>query len=283
LEAAAMNELNFLPVDRRSGLSVREFNREYRKPGRPVVITDAMNDWTARSTWTFDYFRSRYGDSIVEVYGYAGGKYQTDRVKSMSLRDYIDGLLTHDWRSYPYYVRDDWKLFRQHSELLADHTIPDYFFDWFKLLPPFLRLVYPRIFIGPQGAVTPLHSDIWSSHAWLAQLVGRKRWILFSPDQRGFLYDNGVQPDTPDFERFPLLKKTRPLDCIIGPGDIIFVPSDWAHQVVSLDPTISLTYNYMGPGCFAPCLTNAVRELLIKRVRGRLLGSAAKAVGRAGA
>ena len=278
-----MNELTCLPVDRRSGLSVREFNRDYRRAGRPVVITDAMNAWRARSTWTFDHFRSRYGSSMVEVYRYAGGEYQPGRVKSMALRDYIDGLLTHDWQSYPYYVRDDWKLFRQHHELLADHTVPDYFFDWFKLLPSFMRLVYPRIFIGPQGAVTPLHCDIWNSHAWLAQLVGRKRWILFSPDQRNLLYDHRVQPDAPDFDRFPLLKNARPLDCTIGPGDIIFVPSGWAHQVTSLDPTISLTYNYMGPGCFAPCLTNAVRELLIKRVKGVLLASSAKAFGRAGA
>jgi ribosomal protein L16 Arg81 hydroxylase len=156
-------------------------------------------------------------------------------------------------------------LFLKHKELLADYTIPKYFFDWFTFLPGFMRLIYPRIFIGPKGAVTPLHDDVWGTHAWLAELVGRKRWILFSPDQRELLYDYKVKPDKPDFERFPLFRKAKPLEATIGPGDIIFVPGGWPHYVISLDPTISLTHNFMGPGCFGPSLTSAVRERVLRR------------------
>jgi hypothetical protein len=263
-----MNEgLQFGQVDRRSGLSLREFNREYRAPGRPVVIADAIGAWPARSKWTFDYFKSRYGGTLVEVYRYEGSDYQADHMERVLLAEFIDKLLSNDWDSYPYYVRDDWKLFVEHQDLVADYQVPQYFFDWFTLLPSFMRLIYPRIFMGPKGAITPLHLDIWGTHAWLAQLVGRKRWILFPPDQRELLYDYRVQPDKPDLERFPLLRKVRPLECTIDPGDTIFVPSSWAHQVTSLDPTISLTCNYMGPGCFRPCLTNAVRERVLKRLK----------------
>lgn len=240
--------LRYYPVDRRSGLSLREFRREYLFPGKPVVITDAIEGWKARSSWTFDYFKSHCGKTMVKVYRYEDGGYRPDLFELVSLADYIDQILSNDWTTYPYYIRDDWRLFLEHKELLADYTIPEYFFDWFGLLPSFMRLPYPRIFIGPRGAITPLHRDVWETHAWLSQLVGRKRWILFSPDQRRLLYDYQVRPDRPDLERFPLLRKTRPLECTIGPGDTIFVPSGWAHQVISLDPTISLTYNYMGPG-----------------------------------
>ncbi len=31
-------------IDRRSGLSLKEFYREYRDPGKPVVLTDATGD-----------------------------------------------------------------------------------------------------------------------------------------------------------------------------------------------------------------------------------------------
>lgn len=263
-------------IDRRAGLSVREFNREYRSPGKPVVIVDAIDNWRARSTWTFDFFRSRYGSSTVLAYRYSGDKYKQKDAIEMSFRDYLDGVSSGDWNSFPYYIRDNWALLASHPELSADYRFPKYFFDWFTLLPPFMRLRYPRIFIGPKGAVTPLHEDIWGTHAWLSQLVGRKRWILFSPDQRPLLYNCQVDPERPDFSRFPRYREARPVECTLAPGETIFVPGGWAHHVVSLDPTISLTSNYMGPGCFRPSLSNAVKELLLKRAWNASMGWGAK-------
>jgi hypothetical protein len=156
-------------------------------------------------------------------------------------------------------------LLLEYPELSKYYSFPKYFFDWFKVLPPFMRLPYPRIFIGPKGAVTPLHVDIWQTHAWLSQLAGRKRWILFPPGQAHLLYEYQVDPVNPDLKRFPLYRDARPVECTIGPGETVFVPSGWAHWVVSLDPTISLTSNYMGPGCFWRTMPHCVSELLLKR------------------
>ncbi len=259
-------DIRYPEVERRQGLSIREFNREYRCK-RPVVLTDAINDWKASSSWTFDFFKTRYGNSPVRVHQYEGGpKYQPNKVKQMPLAEYIDGILASDWTEFPYYIRDNWGLLVAHPELAADYKFPKYFFDWYSVLPPFMRLPYPRIFIGPKGAVTPLHQDQWGTHAWLSQLVGRKRWIFFPPDQRNLVYDFAVHPLAPDYNRFPEFRKATGLECTIGPGDTVFVPSGWIHYVVSLDPTISLSSNYMGPGCFRPALSNTVRELVLKRV-----------------
>lgn len=252
-------------VDRRDGLSVKEFNRSYRNPGKPVVITDAIDGWKARSRWTFDFFKSRYGKALISVHEYHGGKYQPGDVRRIELSDYVDGVLSKDWASFPYYIRDNWRLLTEYPELSTDYSSPPYFFDWFARVPSFMRLPYPRIFIGPKGAVTPLHVDIWKTHAWLSQLAGRKRWILFSPEQQDLLYDCRVDVANPDLQRFPKYRKVRPIECTIGPGDTVFVPSGWAHWVVSLDPTISLSSNYMGPGCFRPALWNCTRELVLKR------------------
>jgi len=256
----------YVQVERRAGLSVREFNREYRDRGKPVVLLDAVEDWKARSAWTFDFFKSRYGDYTVQAFRYQGDRYQPDRLRPMALAEYIDGVLSHDWESFPYYIRDNWKFLVDHPELSADFTLPKYFFDWFSIMPRFMRLPYPRIFLGPKGAVTPLHQDLWGTHAWLTQLVGRKRWIFVRPEEKRFVYDFKVQPERPDFSRFPLFRQANPLECTIGPGETAFVPSGWIHYVVSLDPTISLSSNYMGPGCFSVTFPRAVRELLLKRI-----------------
>jgi hypothetical protein len=258
---------NHTQVDRRFGLSTRQFKKEYLYAGKPVVLTDLTDGWRARSAWTLDYFKSRYGNSVVPVYRLTGHRYRADDVEMMKLASFIQNVQNNDFAAYPCYVRDDAQLFNTHRELLADYKVPDYFFDWFKLLPSFMRLEYPTIFVGPKGAITPLHHDIWKTHSWLAQLVGRKRWILFSPDEKKFLYDYNVQPHNPDLKKFPLFLNTKPLECIIGPGDLIFVPSGWAHEVISLDATISITHNYMAPGCFGSALTSCVREKLIDRVK----------------
>jgi len=258
-------------VDRRSGLSLREFRQEYLYPQRPVVITDASRGWAANRKWTFSFFGSRYGQDRVRIYRYdKQNEFREDAAEQVSFAAYIDAITTQDWSSYPYYLRDNWRLLREHPELAGDYREPEYFFDWYRVLPKFLRMPYPRLFLGPKGAVTPLHSDIWGTHAWLSQIVGRKRWILFSPAQRDLHYGSQVRVDAPDLDKYPRYREVRPIEATIGPGDTIFVPSRWAHWVVSLDPTISLTGNYMAYGCFGIALSSTMREFFIDKVGGRL-------------
>jgi histone arginine demethylase JMJD6 len=248
-------------VNRRHNLSLGEFRETYLRPQRPVVITDAIEHWPARSLWTFAYFKERFGTARVGVHRYdEEHEFRPDAVSEMTLGEYVDAVTTKDWKQFPYYLRDNWRLFHAYPELLEQHDVPAYFFDWFRFLPEFMRLPYPRIFIGPKGAVTPLHADIWGTHAWLSQLVGRKRWLLFSPEQKQYLYDYDVRCEAPDFNRHPLYRNARPLEAVIGPGDTIWVPSNWSHWVHSLEAGISITYNYMGPGCFASCLSSGFKS-----------------------
>jgi histone arginine demethylase JMJD6 len=258
-------------IDRRAGLSIREFRREYLYPGKPVVITDAMEGWAANWKWTFDFFRARYGNDRLRVWRYDRQTgYTPEQASDVSLAEYVEGVTSNDWRAYPYYLRDNWRLIHDHPELKQDYEEPKYFYDWFQLLPPFLRMPYPRLFLGPKGAITPLHADVWGTHAWLSQLVGRKRWLLFAPNQKEYLYNYEVSIETPDYLRHPLYRKAQPVEATIGPGDTIFVPSRWAHWVVSLDATISLTSNYMGPRCFGMCLANLSHDLFRNKLLSKL-------------
>jgi len=266
-------------VDRRERLSLDEFKHEYLHRNRPVVITDAIESWSARRTWTMDFFRSRYGHLTPRVYHYdPKDQFTPGDVTEIRLDEYIDNATTRDWQDYPYYLRDDWKILLDHSELRNDYAKLPYFFDWFELLPRFMRMPYPRLFIGPKGATTPVHIDVWRTHAWLSQLVGRKRWVFFPPDQEALLYDCKVRVDRPDLAKHPKYREARPVEATIGPGDTIFAPSGWAHWVVSLDATLSLTGNYMGPGCFGTCIPSIFRTFIVDRVRSRLgLGAAQNA------
>ena len=256
--------VSYDPVERRRNLSVREFKREYFNQ-RPVIVEDCMDEWKARSLWTFEGLRSRFGDSTILAYYYENGKYREDLTKRLKLCEYIDDLLAGDFQTYPYYGRDNHSLFVEHRELWDEFRDPKFCFDWFRVIfPKFMLRPGPRIFIGPKGATTNLHQDMWGTHFWLAQLAGRKRWVLFSPDQYQFLHDYcwNIRPDQPDLRLYPRYTEAHGLECILSPGETIIVPRGWVHWVNSLDPTISLTHNYMGPGNFVSCLTGQFRWTL---------------------
>ena len=65
------------------------------------------------------------------------------------------------------------------------YFLPIYFSsDWLNEFSDFrtdtqddFRFVY----IGPQGTWTPLHTDVYCSYSWSANIVGRKRWWIFPP------------------------------------------------------------------------------------------------------
>jgi ribosomal protein L16 Arg81 hydroxylase len=228
------------------------------------VITDAIDDWD-RGILSFDGLKALCGDEDVLVYHYDAEKeFTPGDVSRRTVSEVIDSVLENDLSGFPYYLRDNWQLCDKYDEIMRAHTVPSYFFDWFRFLPAFMRMPYPRIFIGPKGAITPLHVDVWDTHAWLSQLEGRKRWLLFPPEDRKYLYDYQVRCEKPDLAKFPLYEKASPLECTIGPGDTVFVPSRWAHWVQSLDPGVSLTYNYMGPGCLASCTTHTIKDVLAR-------------------
>jgi hypothetical protein len=47
------------------------------------------------------------------------------------------------------------------------------------------------------------------------------------------------------YERFMVCLQTTWLECIQEPGEIIFVPSGWHHQVYNLEDTISINHNWL--------------------------------------
>ena len=113
------------------------------------------------------------------------------------------------------------------------------------LLPPY---VMPRLWVG--GPLrTQTHND--RDHNLACVVAGRRRFLLFPPQQVGNLYvgplDNPpplslVDPEAPDLVRFPKYRQAFAAAQVaeLGPGDALFMPKYWWHHVTSLDP-----YNVM--------------------------------------
>jgi hypothetical protein len=106
----------------------------------------------------------------------------------------------------------------------------------------------PRFWLGPSGTVTPLHCDYDDNI--FAQIWGAKRIFLAPPHHDEFLYTSEANailfgskfdPEAPDFEQFSLARQASMIECIVHPGELLYVPAGWYHQVCAL--TFSLSAN----------------------------------------
>lgn len=109
-----------------------------------------------------------------------------------------------------------------------------------------------RVWISPQGAVSPLHFDCHDS--FLIQLRGTKRMLLWSPDQlhRVYPYRNWhilrrrgrVDPAKPNLKKFPKFADAHAVEVVLHPGDVLFFPGYWAHYTESCTFSVSITCRF---------------------------------------
>lgn len=224
-------------IPRVSGISKEAFKTNYLEPAKPVVITDMVDNWPAKEKWTLDYFKENYGHLMVPVFSAKGSKagkgYMSPDAK-MPLREYISTIQEGptDLRLFLYNIMND------APELHRDYTVHTIMDGFFK--------EFPFTFFGGAGSKVAMHYDIDLSHVFLTQFDGRKRVVLFSPEQSKHLYHlpftvaSYIDVDNPDFEKFPALSKVSGYETILERGDTIFIPSGYWHYIIYLDAGFSM-------------------------------------------
>lgn len=135
---------------------------------------------------------------------------------------------------------------------VASEVMPSFASD--NPLPLVDKAIEPRLWLG--NAVTaPTHYDMEDGVACV--VAGRRRFTFFPPEQLPNLYigpldmapgglpTSLVKVSAPDFERYPryaeALKAAEVAE--VEPGDALFIPNMWWHNVESLD-RINLLVNY---------------------------------------
>ncbi|OZJ02352.1 hypothetical protein BZG36_04375, partial [Bifiguratus adelaidae] len=159
---------------------------------------------------------------------------------------------THDQRDLLYLK--DWHFVRDRPEYGA-YTVPDIFADdWlngFWAARKDTEDDYRFCYMGGPGTFTPLHADVYRSYSWSANITGIKHWIFFPPDQQPLL--RSVKTGQPPYlisealadpAEYPNAAKAVRIDVWQFPGETIFVPSGWWHQVINESHTISINHNW---------------------------------------
>ena len=202
--------------------------------GLPFLMRGLVQRWPL-SALQPQVLRERYSHVPVRarVGDYINTAFAADRAMlDMSMGQYLD-LVEEGTHALPPYLGN-----LELRELNSLCHWPTYF-D--KMGPP-------RFWVGPAGTVTPLHCDYDDNI--FAQVWGRKRIILSPPHHDAFLYPSEANailfgspfdPEAPDFDKFPLARQASMIECLVEPGDMLYVPAGWYHQVRSL--TFSLSSN----------------------------------------
>lgn len=135
-------------------------------------------------------------------------------------------------------------------------SAPDAFPGWVEANPLSLATpdAIPRLWIGNASRVST-HYDVSSNIAVV--VAGRRRFVLFPPDQGPNLYvgpldrtiagqpTSMVDLEEPDLARYPRFAEAQAVMQVaeLEPGDAIFVPSLWWHDVRASGP-LNVLVNY---------------------------------------
>ena len=234
-------------IERRADLGAEEFLERYYAVNRPVILTGEMQDWPALKLWTPDYLKAKVGARIVEFQGdrTSNDRFEMDKdahKRSGPFDAFIDRILEPGAGNDAYLTAYNSETNREALSILHEDLG---FLD--KFLTREGSDPHGMMWIGPAGTVTSLHHDLTNN--FIAQIVGRKRLKVLPAAEVANLYnDRHVFSAVPDLDdpaldltRFARLARVRAYDVMLEPGEIIFMPLAWWHQVKSLDFSVTIT------------------------------------------
>ncbi|XP_015571245.1 lysine-specific demethylase JMJ30 isoform X1 [Ricinus communis] len=240
-------------VVKKCGLSLEAFLREHILCGSPVIISDCMAHWPARTKWNdLGYLTRVAGDRTVPVE--VGKNYLCNDWKQelITFAQFLEKLQSNDSSSdVPTYLAQH-PLFDQVNELRNDICIPDYCFAGGGELRSL------NAWFGPAATVTPLHHD--PHHNILAQVVGKKYIRLYDASLSDELHpysetmlcnSSQVDLDNIDESKYPKVHDLEFMDCILEEGEMLYIPPKWWHYVRSLTTSLSVSFWWSESGSSA--------------------------------
>ncbi len=220
-----------ITLDRRATIDTETLHRAYWTRSRPLHLTEATQDLGAVRRWSIESFIERFGDLEVEV------NTERERAERRALTEKVHETMTFGafLRSLGEPTNDRYIVSR--NGLFSRPELRE-LWDDLAPLPPFLRTPEPprgaSLWVGPGGTLSPLHFD--PHHVLLVQVVGRKRvWLV--PPESGAVFEGldgyYAEKDARDVD--------GALEVVLEPGEALFIPVAFFHQVEALDPSMTLS------------------------------------------
>lgn len=229
------------------GVNRNVFLRDIYPTRRPAVLRGVCLG-PCLEKWTTQYLREKGGDMEVKIHVSTVSQMDflhknfvykalpfNEFVKRASEEKHSDFFLSEDECYYLRSLGEDVRkepadIKKQFPVLAEDFIIPEFF--------------EPDMFFSSVFRISSCGLQLWTHYDvmdnLLAQVTGRKRVVLFSPEDALHLYMSGdksevLDIDFPDLEKFPEFVKAKRFECVLQPGDLLFIPALWFHNTLALE------------------------------------------------
>jgi lysine-specific demethylase 8 len=220
------------------------FYREYVLPRKPVILTNLFDDLPIRAIDTLAAARRELAQLDLEV--------QPNYVKMLlgepvdfgrhhlPLADYLDLVETDP--ATPAVCTE----YETPPELLRLMGYPDYC----KLLDE--HDVLPTMFVGGAGNFAHLHYDGDQRNVLMYQVFGVKRYAIIDP-REAWKLDQFLDPriqrtstillqNLSEEDRAAFFRYVNAYDCLLNPGETLFMPMMAWHYIDYIDTSLSASY-----------------------------------------
>lgn len=259
------------PMDERRAVTRQVFEQEIVPAYRPVVLRGLVADWPL-----VQQGRAGLEPCLQYLLGFDQGEpvdavlAKPEPTRAFSYKPGLDGFnFMHDKRPYAALFEQLWRYshFPDPPSLAAQSALVSAALPGLEQVNtcPLLDAdVAPRIWIGNRATV-PAHFD--DSHNLACVAAGRRRFTLLPPQCAPLLYlgppdyaptpaPMSVVPDLhrADLARYPLLAEALDHAVVaeLEPGDALYIPPLWFHQVEALAPHLNILMNYWWRPLAAP-------------------------------
>ena len=232
--------LHLTEIDRVTTITKEDFYNNYVKKQKPVVIEQLTQDWPAYEKWKLNYIKDIAGDKTVPLYDDRPVSHKdgfNEAHAKMKMADYIDLLLDKptNYRIFLY------NLMKEVPSLKDDFRWPDIGLKLVKQLP--------MLFFGGENSKVFIHYDIDYSNILHFHFHGKKRCILFDPNQTPYLYKvphalitrEDIDFDNPDFNKWPALQQAKGLVADLEHGEMLYMPEGYWHYMKYVTPGFSMS------------------------------------------
>lgn len=233
------------PLDVVEDIEPKAFFERYFRTGMPVVLRGLARDWPCVKKWSPGYLKKKYGHEPLSVMDNIndGGVFN---VEELTIGQFMDMVESGDTRKHLRFGN----ILHRFPELVDD-------FDADTMSRYMNKIRVGRnfgAFIGAKGTQTRLHSA--PPDNLFVQVYGKKRWT-FVPScmdpalkpvmARSTYYWTEFDPDNPDYDAYPAMRYVDTYEVVLEPGDVLYNPPSFWHQVTNETATIGVGFRWMSP------------------------------------
>ena len=239
-------------IEKREEISYSEFCEQYLKKRIPVVFKNASKVWESND-YGPEFFAHHYGSCELE---FEGKIYSVNQILELTKNSTPENPAP-----YPisFEIPDDLPDFMKRIfPLHMNYATPNWFDS--KIFPYGKFGKNINLFFGGKGNQYSLHKDFYHTNAWITQLYGEKKFILFQGDQDEYLYagkkgySNFLSPVNilnPDLKKYPKYKLAKSVEVTLKAGETIFIPNGVWHTTIAPGQNISVIFDQLNSTNFA--------------------------------